>query len=324
MDKKILHTPEGVRDIYGDELKKKLELQVRLLDILHKKGYEDINTPSFEFFDVFSSDIGTTPSNELFKFFDKDGNTLVLRPDFTPSIARCVAKYHMDASDPLKFSYCGSTFTNTSDYQGRLKETTQIGAELINDDSSQADADIIETVISALKSLGLEEFQITIGNVEYFKGLCNEYGISNEDEMKLRKLISNKNFFMVKEILEELDIKESGKENILKIGDMFGSIDEIESTRANINNERSKEAILRLEEVYGILKNKGLDEYVCFDLGMLSKYNYYTGMVFSAYTYGTGDAIVKGGRYDNLLEKFGKKAAAIGFAVVVDRLLNVI
>ena len=91
--KRLLHTPEGVRDIYGKEYQTKLKIQ----ELFHEKfslfGYEDIQTPSFEFFDVFGKEVGTTPSRELYKFFDKEGNTLVLRPDFTPSIARCAAKY---------------------------------------------------------------------------------------------------------------------------------------------------------------------------------------------------------------------------------------
>ena len=127
MNKKILHTPEGVRDIYGKEYARKLAVENRLAEVIKSYGYEDIQTPTFEFFDVFSQKIGTTPSNELYKFFDKEGNTLVLRPDFTPSIARCVAKYFMEEQVPIRFSYNGNTFTNTSNLQGKLKEVTQMG-----------------------------------------------------------------------------------------------------------------------------------------------------------------------------------------------------
>ena len=114
MNNRLLHTPEGVRDIYGKEYAKKLAVEQKLQQAIHCFGYEDIQTPSIEFFDVFSKEIGTTPSKELYKFFDKEGNTLVLRPDFTPSIARCAAKYFMEEKVPLRFSYNGNTFTNTS------------------------------------------------------------------------------------------------------------------------------------------------------------------------------------------------------------------
>ena len=111
MNKKPVHTPEGVRDIYGKEYAVKLAIEEHIHGQLNSYGYEDIQTPTFEFFDVFSKDIGTTPSRELYKFFDKEGNTLVLRPDFTPSMARCAAKYYMDEDVPIRFCYLGNTFT---------------------------------------------------------------------------------------------------------------------------------------------------------------------------------------------------------------------
>ncbi|MCR4740799.1 MAG: ATP phosphoribosyltransferase regulatory subunit [Lachnospiraceae bacterium] len=322
MDNKLLHTPEGVRDIYGEELRREFNLKLKILDILHAHHYEDINTPTFEFFDVFSSNIGTTPSNELYKFFDKDGNTLVLRPDFTPAICRCVAKYYREETEPLRFCYCGNTFINNSDYQGRLKETTQIGAELFNDPSARADAEIIEIVLETLKKAGLSEFQITIGNVEYFKGLCSQYSIDHENEMSLREFISNKSYFGAEALLNEAGISSECRESIMRLFDLFGPVSKIEEALKDAGNERSENALKRLMDIYGILKEKGLEDYISFDLGVLSKYHYYTGMVFSGYTYGSGDAIVKGGRYDSLLSEFGKEAPAIGFAIVLDRLLN--
>lgn len=121
----------------------KSKVSEEILGQIHSYGYEDIQTPAFEFFDVFSNEIGTTPSRELYKFFDKDGDTLALRPDFTPSIARCAAKYFMEDSTPLRLCYSGNTYTNNSNLQGKLKEMTEIGAELISDDSVYADAEEI-------------------------------------------------------------------------------------------------------------------------------------------------------------------------------------
>ena len=133
MRRKLLHTPEGVRDIYNIECARKLILQENLHDLLKKYGYHAIETPTFEFFDIFSQEIGTTPSKDLYKFFDREGNTLALRPDMTPSIARCVAKYYGEEEFAVRLCYMGNTFINNSSYQGRLKETTQLGAELVGD-----------------------------------------------------------------------------------------------------------------------------------------------------------------------------------------------
>lgn len=322
MNKSLLHTPEGVRDVYGEEYARKLFVEKKLHDTIHLYGYQDIQTPTFEFFDVYSKEIGTTPSSQLYKFFDKEGNTLALRPDFTPSCARCAAKYFMDETAPLRFTYSGSTFTNTSNLQGKLKEVTQMGAELIGDPSVEADAEVISMVIEALKSTGLTRFQVTIGEVDYFRGLCEEAGLDEDTEKELRSCISGKNFFAAQELLEQKQIPEPYHSILLKLADMFENIESLEDAKALVKNERSLQAIARLEKLKKRLKQYGVAEYITFDLGMLSKYQYYTGVVFKAYTYGIGDAVVKGGRYDNLLRKFGKDTAAIGFVIVIDDLLE--
>lgn len=324
MGKQIIHTPEGVRDIYGEEYDKKLALEEKLHHCLKSYGYHDIQTPTFEFFDVFSSRIGTIPSKELYKFFDKEGNTLVLRPDFTPSIARAAAKYFMEEELPLRLCYKGNTYTNHISYQGLLKEMTQIGAELIGDPSPEGDAELISLVIACMKAAGIEEFQVSIGQVEFFKGICEEAGMNEEEEQNVRDKISNKNYFAIEEILEQLKIKKHLKEVILQITDFFGSIEKMKEAKALVQNFRSKEAICRLERLYEVLLVYGVEKYVTFDLSMLSKYNYYTGVIFKAYTYGVGDALMKGGRYDKLLMEFGKNAPAIGFTIIVDTLLSAI
>ncbi len=322
MDKKLLHTPEGVRDIYGKEYAKKLRVEKKLHDKLALFGYEDIQTPTFEFFDVFSKETGTTPSKELYKFFDRDNNTLVLRPDFTPSIARCAAKYFMEENVPIRFSYMGNTFTNTSSLQGKLNEVTQMGAELIGDASVEADAELISLVAEALKSAGLRQFQISIGEMEYFKGLCEEAGLDEETELDLREFISGKNYFAAQELLTVRNVKEPYKSTLLKVADMFGSMCSLSEAKKLVHNERSLRAVERLEKLLEVLKLYNTAEYAAFDLGMLSKYNYYTGVIFKAYTYGVGNAVVKGGRYDNLLHRFGKEAPAIGFVIVIDDILE--
>ena len=322
MGKQLLHTPEGVRDIYGREYSQKLEVENRLHENIRLFGYEEIQTPTFEFLDVFSKEIGTTPSRELYKFFDKDGNTLVLRPDFTPSIARCAAKYFGEENIPLRFSYVGNTFTNTSDLQGKLKESTQMGAEMIGDDSVEADGEIISLVIKSLLHAGLQRFQVTIGEVEYFKGLCEEAGLDEETEMDLRACISGKNYFAAQELLQERNVPEPYHSRLLKVADMFGDMCSLTEAKAMVNNSRSLGAIERLDKLYEVLKAYNVAEYISFDLGMLSKYKYYTGVIFKAYTYGVGDAVVKGGRYDGLLRQFGKEAPAVGFCMVIDSILE--
>lgn len=322
MRKSLLHTPEGVRDIYGEEYARKLLIEQKLHDTIRLYGYQDIQTPTFEFFDVYSREIGTTPSSQLYKFFDKEGNTLSLRPDFTPSCARCAAKYFMDETKPIRLTYSGNTFTNTSSLQGKLKEVTQMGAELMMDASVEADAEMISMVIDALKSCGLTDFQITVGEVEYFKGICSQAGLSEEVELSLRDYISVKNYFGAQELLKEQKVRNDYARVLLRLADTVLGASDLAQARQLVDNERSLLAIERLESLYEVLKKYGAEKYVAFDLGLLSKYNYYTGVIFKGYTYGVGDAVVTGGRYDRLLSHFGKNAPAIGFMIVVDDLME--
>lgn len=321
MNNQLLHTPEGVRDIYAEEYARKLAVEQKIQHVFSLYGYQSIETPVFEFFDIFKKERGSVGSQGMYKFFDRDNNTLVLRPDMTPPIARCVAKYYMDETKPLRLCYLGPTFINGTSYQGRLKESTQTGAELIGDDTADADAEMIAMVIDALKETGLKEFQVELGQVEFYRGLVEESGMNEETQEQLRILIENKNYFGVEELLSEQPMGEDLKKLFLKLPELFGDIDQIRLAKSMTTNERALGAIHRLEEVQEILDSYGLGDYVSYDLGMLSKYSYYTGIIFKAYTYGTGEYIVAGGRYDKLLEQFGKKAAAVGFAIMADQLL---
>lgn len=325
MKNQLLHTPEGVRDIYNEECEKKLELQDRLHKALKRHGYHSIQTPTFEFFDIFGKEVGTIPSSELYKFFDREGNTLVLRPDITPSIARSAAKYFMDEEMPIRLSYMGNTFINNHSYQGRLKESTQLGAELIGDDTVDADAEMIAMAIDALKSSGLKDFQISVGHVEFFRGLMEAAGLSEEQEEVIRELIANKNFFGVEEEISDCSMNQNLKELFGMLGTIYDNVASFEEAKTYAADyPRVYKAIRRLEDLDAVLKIYGVDKYVTYEFGMLSSYHYYTGVIFAGYTYGSGEPVVKGGRYDKLLTYFGKDAASIGFAIVVDQLMAAI
>ncbi len=321
MIEKLLHTPEGVRDIYNTECERKIELQNRLHHVMELHGFKDIQTPTFEFFDIFSKERGTVAAKDMYKFFDRDGNTLVLRPDITPSIARCAAKYYKEETFPVRLCYMGSTFINNSSYQGKLKESTQLGAELINDASADADAEMLALTIECLLKAGLKEFQVEIGEADFFRGLVEEAGFDEDEENQLRILIEEKNMFGVEEIISNKEISSDLKTVFLTLPELFGTVDKLVDAKSLTKNPRALKAIERLEELYTILTAYGLEKYITFDLGMLSKYNYYTGIIFRAYTYGTGDTVANGGRYDNLVGQFGKDAPAIGLAVMVDQLM---
>ena len=317
-----LHTPEGVRDIYNKECETKLALQKKLSTVFHLYGYQDIQTPTFEYYDVFREEIGSTSTQELYKFFDREGNILALRPDITPSVARAAATLFENEDFPIRLCYAGNTFINHSSYQGRLKENTQLGAELIGLDSIEADAEMIAMVVDGLKKVGLKEFQVSIGHVDFIRGLMCGAELWEKESREVRTLITNRNYFGVEELLDSRNVKENIKKAFHILPELAGGAEVLEQALKVAPDLNARLGVTRLQQIYRLLKLYGAEDHVTFDLSMSGNYGYYTGVIFRAYTYGTGDAIVRGGRYDHLLEKFGKSTPSIGFAIIVDELMN--
>ncbi len=322
MGNKLLHTPAGVRDIYGEACIKKERAEIAIKREMREYGFLEIKTPGLEYFDIFNSERGTVSSRDMYKFTDRDGETLVLRPDITPQVARCIAKYYRDNVMPIRLFYHGNTFVNNDGLKGKLKEITQIGAELVNAADPTADAEMIALTIDALKAVGLTKFQIEIGNADFFRGISETAGFSSEETEELRNLISQKNLFGVEQMLSGKDIDEELKKMFTGLPLQFGGIDFIKEYKDKTTSEKAVNALTRLEEIYEKLCLYGMESYISFDLGMLSQYDYYTGVVFKAYTHKTGEPVAAGGRYDKLLSQFGKPAPAIGIAIYVDYVLN--
>ena len=317
-----MHTPEGVRDIYNKECETKLAIQKKLSTVLHLYGYQDIQTPTFEYDDVFRKEIGSTSTKELYRFFDREGNILTLRPDITPSVARAAATLFETEDFPIRLCYAGNTFTNHTSYQGRLKENTQLGAELIGLDSIEADAEMLAMVVDGLKRTGLKEFQVNIGHVDFIQSLLEATGLEDDEMDEIRTLINNRNYFGVEEILDNRSVKESVKEAFHILPELMGGPEILESAARIAPSAEARLAVTRLQQIYKLLRLYKAEDHVTFDLSMSGSYGYYTGIIFRAYTYGTGDAVVRGGRYDHLLEKFGKSTPSIGFAIIIDELMS--
>ena len=223
---------------------------------------------------------------------------------------------------PIRLCYMGNTFINNSSYQGRLKENTQLGAELIGDGSVDADAEVLSMVVDCLLKSGLSEFQISVGHADFFRGLLEAAGTDEEEEQELKSLISNKNFFGVEEFAETLKLDPGLTELFHMLGNPNVGKDDLQKAgELAAAYPRILAAVRNLIELQKIIEIYGLNKYVSFELGTISSYQYYTGIIFSGYTFGSGQPIVKGGRYDRLLTYYGKDSASIGFAIVVDQLM---
>jgi len=321
MSKWKIYTPEGVQDILFKECYIKKNLESTLRSLFRSSAYYEIETPMLEFYDVFAEEAEMAPQETMFKFFDQQGRILVLRPDITIPVARIAATKLKDELLPVKLSYIGNTFKYNEMGGGKQKEFTQAGVEILGLSNPEADAEVIAAAILSVKATGIENFQIDIGQVEFFKGLMEETGLSENSVEQMRILIDSKDYLGIEEMVKGKDIRKDLKELILGLPGMFGSIDVIDRVEKITRNKRSLDALKNLRQVLEILNDYGIDKYVSIDLGMVQNVNYYTGIIFRGFTYGVGFPILSGGRYDNLIEKFGKLLPAIGFSLGINMVM---
>lgn len=319
---RVIHTPEGLRDIYGTEFEERVEMTDRLSETLQSFGYRGIETPAIEFFDVFSKDKGSTPSRDLYKFFDREGNTLALRPDFTPSVCRCAAAHFSDAGEPLRFTYRGNVYVNSSSYRGRLNESAEVGAEFLFDGTVDADAEMIAAAAEALIRCGLSDFKIGIGHADILRGLIEYAGLS-EDEDTIRAYIENHNFYGLEQFLEKSRVNDDLSSLFLAMQKSYDDFSELSELYAlGKQYPLIHGALDRLSVLSDLLKAYGVEKYVSYDFGAVSRFRYYTGIIFTGYAYGTGEPVLSGGRYDRLLENFGTEGEAVGFGIFCDELYS--
>lgn len=320
----MTHTPDGVADILWDECALKFNIETTARSVFSAHGYRMVQPPSFEYYDVFRT--ATTSEENMFKMFDSDGRMLALRPDLTTSVARMAATKSFGEALPLRVSYIGNAFRNDEAFSSvRQREFTQVGVELFGDDSIEADAEVIEIAIETILKSGIQNFQLDIGQVAYFKGLATQACLDQESADRIRDLINEKDFIGLEKKLDTLCIDTGLKNVFMHLPTMFGGIEVVEEALSYEQlNKDSRLALDNLLQVYKLLEKKGLSEYISVDLGMIPNLDYYTGMIVKGFTYGIGFPLCSGGRYNNLTSHFGRSMPATGIAIGVERVMAAI
>ncbi|MCD8048879.1 MAG: ATP phosphoribosyltransferase regulatory subunit [Clostridia bacterium] len=319
----ILKSPAGVGDIYGADCVLKTRIEERLCRTFESFGYSEIQTPSFEYMDVFEGDM-SIPSDEAIKFIDSNGRVLALRPDITTSISRAVAAHFAEAPLPLRLWYVGSVYRGGESYKSAKKrEFTQAGVELIGVNTPEADAEVIALTINSLLSSGLKEFQIELSHSDFLRGIVEECGFSAEDEETLRELLDKKFSFGVEEFCASHGVSGETLRLLSELPSSFGDGEDVlYKYRKTSLNAVSRNALNELEKVFAILKSYSLEQYITIDLGQVRSFPYYTGVIFRGLTAQAPFPICGGGRYDTLCRRFSLDLPATGVAVWVDRLAD--
>ncbi|WMJ80282.1 ATP phosphoribosyltransferase regulatory subunit [Clostridium sp. MB40-C1] len=326
MNKWKKYIPDGMKDILFDECRKKIFIQDNLRQTYKVSGFSQVNSPTLEFYDVFNFTNQPILQENMYKLFDSSGRILVLRPDMTTPIARIISTKVKDKEYPLKLCYTANVFRTNESLDGKLSEITQSGIEIIGSSNIRADAEVIITAIRSLKNLGVKNFKIDIGQSGFFKALIEDINMQGEDIEKLRKLIENKNYVSLRNFLKEKEnyIDEESAYILFQLPQLFGDISVLDKAKNITKNSKALKAVNNIYDIYSVIREIGLENYISIDFGMIQNMNYYTGIIFRAYVEEIGECILSGGRYDNLTEEFGVNIPAIGFAINVDNILEVI
>lgn len=313
--------PQGVVDLVFEDAANKRELETALRACFRAWSYDELIPPSFEYADTLASEAGTQLAEEMYRFTDRDGRTLALRPDLTIPAARVVATRLHDQPMPVRLCYVGSVFRYEAPQAGRQREFTQAGIELFGAGTPAADAEVLALTVEALRAAGLAQFQVALGQMAFFRGLLAELDAPAPALNALQSAIDRKNPADLEKVLDRLDVAGPLRQAFVALPGLQGGPEVLQRGQAICANHAMRAALGWLEALRDLLLDYGVAEAITFDLGETRGMAYYTGITFKGYTPGLGFSICSGGRYDDLVGHFGRPQPAVGCALWVDRIL---
>ncbi|KGP75274.1 ATP phosphoribosyltransferase [Desulfosporosinus sp. Tol-M] len=309
--------PEGMRDLLPEEVAVQERLENDILALFRQWSYKKVLTPTLEFCACVQPDI--EQDNLLYKFFDREGRILALRPELTMPIARLVSTRMRGADLPLRLCYSADVYRNT---MVRHREFRQVGVELIGSDQELADAEVIALAVQAIAGLGLKNYQFNLGHMGIFSGLMLEAGVNEGMQAKLEEALARKDMVGVESWVSLSGLPERVQELLLRLPHFHGGEEILDEVLLWSERSAIREAVESLRRIYRYLHDFGVQANVALDLGILRGFSYYTGAVFEGYVSGMGFPVVEGGRYDTLYADFGVPQPATGFAIHLGNLLE--
>jgi len=305
-----LRIPKGMRDLMPAEMAVQDQLEGEIVSLFKLWAYQKVATPALEYGACLQPD--EEKDDHFYKFFDRQGQVLVVRPEFTTPIARMVSSRLKGSELPLRLCYSADVFRAESN---RNREFRQAGVELIGSDAPLADAEVIALAIESLRKLGLKDFQFNLGHMGIFSGIMDDLKIDGQFRLKYQELLAHKDLVGIERIVERSEFSDSAKKILSKIPHFHGQAEMLEEVLEWSQSPLLQEAVGSLRKIYEYLKDFNVQEYVALDLGILRGFSYYTGVIFEGYVRDIGYPIVEGGRYDALYGEFGYALPATGFAM---------
>lgn len=316
--------PRGVQCYFGEEVNRRRRVEAILAAIARNWGFHEIILPFFDYLEDFVYGLGSQLGDKVYRFLDKDGSLLALRPDLTTLVAKTVATRMTDHPVPVQLFYSGEVFRQERAGAGKQKEFYQIGLESMGVSESWADIEIILIAIDCLLHLGVEEFKIALGNVGLFNGIVSGLDVSHEKLQALRDAVDHRDSSRLETEVADLRLTDAKKSFLVELPQLTGGREVVEKALVSVRNPRSRRSLRDLSEVYSVIESLGLERFLTLDLGEVRGLDYYTGMVFKIYSSSGGFELGGGGRYDDLLAKFGWNLPSVGFSFTLDHVLPLV
>ena len=316
--------PAGMRYYIGAEARLRRMVEDVAMSVFEGWNYEEVITPSVDYYDLFEQGMGQREAQRGFRFTDNDGRLLALRPDVTSSVARMAATLLSERPRPLRFCYAAPVFRQqTQSHAEWRRENTQLGCELIGVGGKPADLEVLRLAAEILSRLNLEaRYCITINNVEIFNGVAAQMSLEAPAREQLRRLIDTREAAELQRFLTRYASAEGRA--FLQPTQLTGKCDVLQAARALITNERSLAALNSLADLWKEIELLGLEDSFEIDLGDVSSLDYYTGLSLKVFVHGAGTSVGRGGRYDGLTGSFGRAEPAVGFVLNLDALTEVL
>jgi ATP phosphoribosyltransferase regulatory subunit len=318
----LTQIPLGTQVLLGEKARLKRRVETVVTGVFEGWSYDEIIPPMFDYMDVFERGVGAELGKKVYRFLDRDGNVLALRPEFTSLVAKTVACRMGRSPKPIRLYYSGEVLRYEPPRGGQQREFSQIGLEHIAGSRLEADVEVLAIAIEVLTRLGLKDFQINLGHMEYFAGIVERLGSEPAVLQRLRELIDIKDKISLRAELRRLNLKDRRRDTLLALPNLTGGRAVLRNARDLVSNERSVAALDHLEKITRTLSALGFARYLTVDLSEVRGLEYYTGMVFRIFVPGLGFEIGGGGRYDKLFTNFGAGWHAVGFSFSLERLMQ--
>ncbi|HSB26789.1 MAG TPA: ATP phosphoribosyltransferase regulatory subunit [Pyrinomonadaceae bacterium] len=318
--------PPGMRYYLGAEARLRRSVEDTAMSVFEGWSYEEVLTPTVDYYALFERGMGQSEAETSFRFTDRDGLMLSLRPDVTSSVARVAATLLADRKRPLRLCYAAPVFRRQQQSHAEWRrENTQLGCELIGGEGAAADLEVLLVAAEILTSIGLRKsFCITINDVGIFNGLVSELGLDYGSRDTLRRLIDTRDRAELKRFLDSNCPTAASRQLLSRLAELTGDRDVLVEARRNISNDASLDGIEKLARLWDVIESLGLVDSFEIDLADVSSLDYYTGLSFKVFVQGVGYRVGRGGRYDGLTANFGSSEPAVGFVLSLDSLVEVL